>query len=202
MSFTYFLGIPAAPNNPSNDQPKMLANTNSINNIIGVDHFTFSGINPGKHTVIHTPIPQTVSPGTGTLEWAYYTKQLTSGAVETFWQRPNIAPGGADIQMSTNVTPTATANGYTFIPGGLIIQWGFINSTASSFTDLKFITANVNFPNNCFSVFTQPYGSGTVPGSQATIDIRKSTVSTTGFQWAFITNSTEYTGFYWWAIGN
>lgn len=204
MGFTYNRDIPFSTHNPSTDQPLMQTNTNSIDDLINVDHFTFSSGQAGKHNVVRHPTPQSpmTSPGTGALEWAYYTKTLASGAVETFWQRPAQLVNGPDIQMTTNLAPTASTNGYTFIPGGLIIQWGQITATTSSYTSLLFATNNVAFPNNCYDVFTQPYATGTEPGSQATVAIRKSSVSKTGFQWAFITNSGEYTGFYWWAIGN
>lgn len=39
---TYNLNIPAGPNNPSNDQPKMQTNTNAIQTLISVDHVGFN----------------------------------------------------------------------------------------------------------------------------------------------------------------
>lgn len=39
---TYNLDIPDGPNNPSNDQPKMKTNTNSIQTLISVDHVGFN----------------------------------------------------------------------------------------------------------------------------------------------------------------
>lgn len=50
MSFqTYITGIPAANNNPSNDQPNMLTNTNSIPVVLAVDHHAFNDNNGGYH---------------------------------------------------------------------------------------------------------------------------------------------------------
>jgi len=49
MVLTYTLNIPDAPNNPSNDQPNMKTNTNSISDIIDVDHYTFDKTPSGKH---------------------------------------------------------------------------------------------------------------------------------------------------------
>lgn len=43
MTFTYTRDIPDAPNNPSVDQGPMKTNTNSIDSIIAVDHYSFSG---------------------------------------------------------------------------------------------------------------------------------------------------------------
>lgn len=55
MTFTYNNAIPAAANNPSNDQPDMLTNTQSINSIIAVDHASFNTANGGTHTQMHLP---------------------------------------------------------------------------------------------------------------------------------------------------
>lgn len=46
-AFTYNTGVPAAANNPSNDQPIMLINCQSIDSIIGVDHITFNSSGTG-----------------------------------------------------------------------------------------------------------------------------------------------------------
>lgn len=45
----YNRDIPDTPNNPSNDQPKMKINTNSIDDILGVDHISFNANSGGTH---------------------------------------------------------------------------------------------------------------------------------------------------------
>lgn len=49
MTITYNLDIPDAPNNPSNDQPKMKTNTNAINAWTAVDHVEFGSSPAGTH---------------------------------------------------------------------------------------------------------------------------------------------------------
>lgn len=49
MTITYNLDIPDAPNNPSNDQPKMKVNTNAIDSWTAVDHVRFSADPAGTH---------------------------------------------------------------------------------------------------------------------------------------------------------
>lgn len=46
---TYNRDIPDAPNNPSNDQPKMKVNTNAIDDLLAVDHVSFNTANGGFH---------------------------------------------------------------------------------------------------------------------------------------------------------
>lgn len=58
MSFSYTENIPHAPNNPSNDQPKMEVNNNSNFLIWDVDHIGFNANYGGTHqfvTMINTP---------------------------------------------------------------------------------------------------------------------------------------------------
>lgn len=49
MSFTFSTTIPAAPNDPSVDQPDMLQNNVATNGILGVDHITFNLLGGGEH---------------------------------------------------------------------------------------------------------------------------------------------------------
>lgn len=49
MSFTATSGIPAANNNPSQDQPDMLTNNDSFIDIWDVDHVGFNASNGGTH---------------------------------------------------------------------------------------------------------------------------------------------------------
>jgi hypothetical protein len=74
--FQYNTGIPAAPNNPSVDQPDMLTNTDSIDGLIDVDHIGFNENLGGYHDVIHQP-PQVAAPGTIAGIGQTYTKTVT-----------------------------------------------------------------------------------------------------------------------------
>lgn len=49
MSFTFSTTVPAAPDNPSVDQPDMLQNNVAINGILAVDHITFNLLGGGQH---------------------------------------------------------------------------------------------------------------------------------------------------------
>lgn len=54
MTISYNNNIPDAPNNPSNDQPLMKTNTNAIDSILQVDHYSFNTTNfSGNHLQIH-----------------------------------------------------------------------------------------------------------------------------------------------------
>jgi hypothetical protein len=142
-------------------------------------------------------VPQGSNPAAVTGYGQLFSKTINSYTTDQalFWE----TGAGLIQQLTMNLTPSATTNGYTFLAGGIILQWGQVTATNSSFQTQNF---NITFPNNCFGVFTQIYGTGTVAGGEGNIDIRKSTVSSASFQWAMVTNSGQYTGFFWIAVGN
>jgi hypothetical protein len=226
--YDYTENIPFANNAPKNDQPNMQINNNSISGIISEDHVGFGLDNGGFHTLIHmtefssttlNPSNPSNNPPTAPAPMdnigQFYTCQIRSPPVtggiidEVLYYQSAF---GRITQLTNNITgpgfQSSTAgqggfNGYTTLPGGLMLQWGYLASTtSSSFTQLNFNKFNIPFPNQCFNVWTQPYSSGSVPNSQATVAIRGSTVDQDGFEWVFVTNSGSYNGFYWAAIGN
>lgn len=191
--------IPQANDRLAKSQQDLLQNNTQLDTSFGINHYAFSDLsaNNGMHkqcqlVELANPVPVA---GTDSL----YCATTGSPAVgELFYVRGG---GGTPIQMTGPSNPVTNGKGYTFLPGGMLIQWGFINSTASSYTPLLFATDNINFPNRCRFITTQPYSGASVPNSQATVTILDSSVSNLGFQWAFVTNSGSYTGFYWQAIG-
>ncbi len=203
-TFTYTTNIPDPPNAPSVDVPKMQVNTNSVSGLVAVDHIGFGVPNGGAHnqcqissqSSVNGAIPSGLI-GNG-FETLYSSVKATSG--ELYFVR-GANPTG--IQLTGPGTPQTTTNGYTFLPGGLLIQWGTVSTTSSSGT-VTFATANIAFPNACFSVqTTAKYNSGVgVPGSQANYAPDSSSLSSTSFSWTLITSSSSWRGFYWVAIGN
>lgn len=174
---------------------------------LAVDHINNNG-SPGAkpagyHKVIHS-VPQASNPAPVAGYGQLFCKTVNSFTNDQalFWET------GAGIvqQLTTNITPTANTNGYTFLPGGLILQWGFRSVTSGAWpsntnTALNFtaqVPANVNFQSNCFAVWTTNSGTGT---SQGQVEIASK--STTGFVWRFTgSSSATENGFFWWAIGN
>ena len=115
MSFTYTTDIPDGPNNPSNDQPDMKINTNSIDSIIAVDHVGFNTPKGGFHKQVKFTANQ-AAPGFGTGVGDIYAN-TASGNSWPFWEN---ALGS--FQLAGN--QTASSNGRVVIPGGIILQWG------------------------------------------------------------------------------
>lgn len=189
MTFPINVNIPNAPNDPADDQPIMKQNFANISGYLAVDHVAAGTINAGIHKQVHLinqAAPALV--GTGGVMYG----NIATGNAWPFWRN-----GIQSYQLVGAVSATAN-NGMAFLPGGLILKWGFVNSVSNG--SVSFSPA---FPTTAFTVFTQPYYTPTAPSSGGVATVAVLTpVTTTGFTWKFLTPSDKYTGFYWVAIGN
>lgn len=186
---TYTQNIPDAPNNPSQDQPLMKANTNAIFTYVATDHIPFNVPNAGNHDIIKQP-PQAGDPAAVAGKGQTYTKVVT-GDEQLFYR----SGAGVISQLTNAIGTLAAANGYSYLPGGMIIQWGrdtFPGSTTAF---------NVNFPTACFGVLTTTESAAGSTGVCAVI-IR--TLAVNQFTWTqrVSSSTTNFTGFFWVAIGN
>jgi hypothetical protein len=133
-NFTYTNNIPAPSNSPSTDVPNMQVNTQSIASILGgdptVDMIGFGNTNGGWHNWL-TWIQQGADPGSVSGQYRAYTKSVSSSS-EQFVQKDGIS---APIQITRGV-PSAVDGGYTYLPGGLLMQWKNVSipSTSGTFT--------------------------------------------------------------------
>lgn len=185
MTFTYNRDIPDAPNNPSNDQPLMKVNTNSADDLLAVDHFSFNVAKGGTHKQV--TLTNEAAPGIGSSDGVLY-----SNGNFPAWQN------GAGQTSFFAGFPSATSNGYAFLQGGVIIQWGVFTITGQTNTVL-FITSNINFPNNCWNVQATLIPAAPPTGNAQTISINS--ISSSGFI-ANYSGGSAYGSFYWFAIGN
>lgn len=113
--------IPNATHFVSADQPQITINFSQLNSIFDIDHVKYNDAtvgNRGKHKQ-STYIEQGSDPTTAANELALYCKDLAT--VSTLYLRKE--NNGTVIQMSGK-DPVASANGYTFLPGGILMQWG------------------------------------------------------------------------------
>lgn len=206
-SFTYYLNIPNAPDDPADDQPKMLQNTNSISSIIAVDHFTFNvGIAPGgqnnpggKHSQVQLPVAIVDFPailGQGTA----YSKAIGFGMdAQLFWRFAN--PAIQPLQITGNQFTADTA-GTVPLMAGLQMTWG-----QKALPNLDSLTGPVTFDpvfnNNCFAVFVSLISKvGGSTSSDNTIAVREGSITAAGFRFDYNGNAGSYTFFQWVAIGN
>lgn len=217
----YQPNIPTGLINLDVDYRNLRDNFQQLDTSFGIDHLPFSNTTGqnGYHTVVHllanstvasnAPNNQPITPvAPVALTGEIFTAQINDGfGVDTALHYQSA--GGFLTQMTRNFLPHAGNNGYTFIPGGLVLQWGIVtaattpNAFPAATGNVSFAVSNKIFPNNCFNVQCTLIAKAGGSVSDFTIGVITSTVSTTGFNWSYSgSTSTGYPSFFWLAIGN
>lgn len=178
------------------DYKNIQDNFSQLNTTYAVDHvaLTDGTAQNGYHKAMH--MVQQVAPaavsGVGSLYCTTVTDGLDTDQILYYKTGLNKI-----IQMTRNFVPLAATNGYTFIPGGLMVQWGRIGSPVSGDNTVLFATSNKDFPSNCFNVFLSLERSN---ANTSMIVIKTGSISKTGFKAILPTSGS--TAFFWLAIGN
>lgn len=192
----YTINIPFTGETLGQSRLQVLNNFNLIYSGFDVNHYSFNEANIGKHRYV--VMPQVVgAPGTTATEGALFTNAV-SGITQLFWQPPNNATG---VQLTaldqTNGNFAAVGNGWTFLPGGLIMQYGVVNTPGTS--------GSVNFPiafsSGVYSVFMSiSRTSNTTPLTYWLSTSPGVTLSTFTYGSSAISGSAPVQLF-WWALG-
>jgi hypothetical protein len=206
-NYAYNNGVPDGPNNPSVDQPDMLINTQSIENILAEDHVSFNSNNGGLHKQSRIIAQSGIPAGTITSSGTLYTKK--PGTETQLYYVPDTTTDQYQLtrtittkfaNFSTNLSygpPPATftqTGGWTFLPGGMLLQYGFFGKTGAtgSSGQIKF---PVTFTNPPYSIqMTLFRDSGRTVCVDSTIP-----PSTSAFN--FVSDTSGSDGIYWSAIG-
>lgn len=199
MTISYTRGVPNPPNNPSQDVGSMQLNTNAIDDIIDVDHFSFndtvfSGLHKQTRFVAGDIGGQTSPPSTSIGQLALYSK-LTGGSSQLFLIRDNV--GGTEVALTPN--PAVIGNvvraetGFSWLPGNLLIQWGLAPGIVTG-------GASVNFLQPFDALGFLPIVNIT-PRALTTSTQNIYLVSTTNTQFNYFNNNSAITHLYWIAIG-
>ena len=182
-NFTYNLNIPNGPDNPSNDQPLMEQNTNSINSWTNVDHIGYNTNGSGIHKQV--TLVNESAPGLGDGNGVLYANIQNSNSWP-IWQNAL----GSTVIMSTftaNIT-----NGFCSLPGGMIMQWGQVPAAGTS----GIVTFPVTFFSTPFSI--QLTTQASVPANVAVVD-SAFVVTTSNFHYLIPVGGA--TILFWMAIG-
>lgn len=209
--YTYNRDTPDTPDDPSVSQPDMFQNTNSIDDLIDEDHYSFNDNNGGLHKqarLVAGSLPSGRASGLGTI----YTKTVTRAAVNTTeqfyvadnslneYQMTQTIPAsyaGTFAQQAAYGSPPAgfsQVGGWTFLPGGLIYQWGFY-SNPGNLGSGGTIPFPVAFTAGPYTLQLTLYRDS---GRPVCID-SDTPPSTTSF--TFVADSSGADGLYWQAIG-
>lgn len=216
----YQPGIPTGTVNLDVDYQNIQDNFSQLDICFNVDHVTFSNTTAqtGYHKSIHfNPESTTAIPAYAPNNYVTATQypqgvpatvagigQLFSSSVNDaisvdtglYWKSGN----GLSVAMTRNFSPVRAANGYTFLPGGLILQWGtiagFNNTRPPALIGPNKVTFPLTFPNAVFSITLGPVRPD---DSNQVLSIYNANTTTAAFY--LVTGSNSYTSTYWQAIG-
>ncbi len=121
--------VPQAGQNLQNTRDPIRNNFSTIDTAFSVNHVSYGASGAGNHTVVNfveqlSPAP--VPPGTTATSVALY---CAAGSVS-----PNISLWFQGINSATPVEISYAqkmVNGYTWLPGGILIQWGNAQQAAN-----------------------------------------------------------------------
>ena len=180
-----FTAVPNSGQTLGGTRDQIRSNISALKASLAVNHFDLDLANVGKHKFMQMP-SQAVAPTTAADELAFYVK--TPAGVRLFLRQVS---SGTEIQMS-GVNPLAANDGYTFLPGGMLMQWG----RKSSVTNVIFPTP---FDAEPYSV---TFGlNATSNGSSERGVVWVKAVTATGFAWGTSTSNLILNYFSWIAIG-
>jgi len=135
-------------------------NFSLIQNAFIVDHVDFNIVNQGMHNQVTLPTHTGAAPAGANI---ILTNQLLAAVGELYIHKTYHA-GTHDIPATkSTISTTARAIGelaYTYLPSGIILQWGTWNTAVSTST----VTLPIAFPNSLLNVQLTPY----VPGAGMT----------------------------------
>jgi hypothetical protein len=154
-NFTYTANIPQASQKISSTQQPILNNFIAIQELLAVNHVGFSDTtNFGKHTFTTLPF-QNSDPSTTSTEMALYAKATGSpNAGEIFYRYPS---NGTIAQLSGSSTgeTSQTTDGYSYLPGSILMKWGQATGIVTGTNTIIFPTSNI--PAFTTSLYTVHY---------------------------------------------
>lgn len=153
-SISYNRDIPAALNNPSVDQPNMLTNTNSNDDIWDVDHYGFNTANGGWHAQATFPANNVPAAQTDPASVLYTNTGTDTTKSEAFFRNQN------------GIFPVSALKA----AGTFVISSGALGATLSSFnvstiakpatTVIITLSATTTISDNVVVLLNRTNGSG------------------------------------------
>ena len=138
---TFTRNIPISGDSLGGTRDRVRTNFQEIDTVNSVNHVAFNSLGEGKHKFLQMPV-QASSPVTAADEAGLFALDDSSGVPQLYFKGDNTAAAatsnlyqltagtsGADANIATF---GANANGWTFLPGGLLLQWGSYSQGTST----------------------------------------------------------------------
>ncbi len=122
----YNPNIPQPPHIMSDSQDDILNNFIQLNTAFSINHTAYNTVDQGKHKQVTLPENTTPTPTAANEANIYSDLNALTGETELWWQREN---NGERISFTAM---SAIANGWCYLPSGLLLQWGTDTKTGSN----------------------------------------------------------------------
>lgn len=196
MTFTFFPNVPAAPDDPADDQPQMQQNNSAIFNLIPVDHIGFNALaNNGKHQQVqllpqtgNADFPQVADQGT------LFVKRTGVGNQTELFFAFDSSIVKAPLQITNNQIAVGATSAVIPLMAGFTMCFGNFTTTGTNTVvpfGVQFTTGGGVNPANPYSV--------QVTSATLTINLAVTAVTPTTF--TVSRPAIANTLFYWVAIG-
>jgi len=204
---TFTLGIPKGSQSLNQTFQSIQDNFTNYKTVVGINHFAPNTANQGKHTFVEMP-NFSGTPTTFAGEGSIFSR--TRNGYSQVWYTPDAGAvryqltrcDDANFSTFAAYTPYGAppagftqSGGWTFLPGGLLMQYGFYGKSGATGS-----SGSIEFPVN-FSFFPYSIQLSLYRGSgdqSLTID---SGFNPTPSKFKFLTSSSGSDGIYWSAIG-
>ena len=211
---TFQPNVPTGTVPLNQDYLNLQGNNQQLDIAYGRDHVPFSdttGIVPpgisGMHKTMHMvpvstvasnpPNNQPIDGFTATTDFGQLLSAQINDGINIDSALYFLTGGNRLQQLTRNFVPVSATNGFTFIPGGLILQWGSVSATNSN----PPVVFPLAFPNAIFNVQVTRQHSSSSPGSSFSFWVDNgATLTKTGF--TIINNDGHTWSYNWVAIGN
>jgi hypothetical protein len=170
---TYTPDVPVTGQTLGNSKPLINSNFMLIPQLIAVNHISFGQPGVGKHNLVSF-YSQGSDQATGATDVAAYSK-TAGGNTQLYFRAPS---SGAVYQWTgtaaaASSTPSANANGWTYLAGGILLMW-FNVTIAGSLTPFNYSAFGLpNFPTAAFG------GWGSCKNSAAAVSVNAAQTSVT-----------------------
>lgn len=202
---TYTANVPQSGQTLGFTRPIINSNFTRIAVVFANNHVDFNASGEGKHKFLQMP-DQSAAPSTALNEAGFYSKSV-SGVSQLFFKGENSGSeyqltkgtSGVDANIATFGTNTSYAadhtGGWTFLPGGLIMQYG-VRSNLSSGNNT--VTFPRTFPTAVFSIVVTPVRDS----SNVDVIYIRSTGTITTANFVMRNTASGISIGHWYAIGN
>ncbi len=191
---TYVEGYPQDGSSLGNTRVQIRKNLDGTFETLSVDHQNQNETNPGYHAVVHWE-----TQGSDPLTVSNITQEYTKTDSNSIQQKWLFSTGGKAYQQTRMIdgdfSTFGTNPGWTYLPGGLILQYGV--DTSVNNVPGSTINYPITFPNSVFVVVCTVQTS-----SSATIRFSLANAPGNGSFTTTQTASPSFTALHWYAIGN